>query len=233
MRQISRVCLGILLALPTLLWGQTAPIPYHLQTYPLNSGVHSGSGDETIAPALAYNEIIQVAGVPWLRLRFSETFLGTRSYLLLRSLRDGAEQRLDATSTFSGKIRALFSTVMQWSCSSMSHHWTTTFFSEWKRSRSVSGLQAKFRKASVVHWTIGSPQAIRRPADCWTSDVQPGSFVMEGWFRPGTARGHHRCSIWWNSTFPLIAQWNDCPSWTRGSVCREHGNSRFCGWGNW
>src|SRR5262245_28126203 len=98
MRQIFAICLGILLAIPTLLRGQTAPAPQHLHPYILDSGLHSGSGDEGAAPALAFNEVVQAPGVPWLRLQFSDVALGNQSYLLIRSLRDGAEQRLDATS---------------------------------------------------------------------------------------------------------------------------------------
>lgn len=78
-------------ALP--LWAQPAPIPYHKEPYRLDSGVYEGLEAET---ALAFQEVIQVTGAPWLRVHISDCNLGQKSYITFTSLQDGGWQRLDS-----------------------------------------------------------------------------------------------------------------------------------------
>ncbi|CAN5569243.1 hypothetical protein BH20VER3_BH20VER3_07150 [soil metagenome] len=74
---------------------QTAPLDYHTQSYALDSGLHSSrTGDTATTPG--YSTVVKVSGAPWLRLTFSGAELGKGSYLLITSLADGAQQRLDA-----------------------------------------------------------------------------------------------------------------------------------------
>ena len=80
------------LCLPVAAGAQTAPLQQHTQRYTLDSGVHDGQGAE----AVAFRQVVEVAGAPWLRLAFSDADLGAHSYLTLTSLADGAQQRLDA-----------------------------------------------------------------------------------------------------------------------------------------
>jgi hypothetical protein len=70
--------------------GQLASIPSHVRTYETHSGFHDGMAG---APYLAHTEHISVNGAPWLRIRFGETQLGNASYLVVRSTKDGSEQR--------------------------------------------------------------------------------------------------------------------------------------------
>jgi hypothetical protein len=74
--------------------GQLASIPYRRQPYHLDSGVHENRAAKS---SRAYKEVIRVPGVPWLRLRFSAHDLGAESFLTITSLKDGSQQRLDAT----------------------------------------------------------------------------------------------------------------------------------------
>ncbi len=66
--------------------------PAVLTPYPMHSGVHDGGADWT----LAYQDVVHVTDADWVRVYFEDFDLGEASYILLRSLRDDAEQRLDA-----------------------------------------------------------------------------------------------------------------------------------------
>lgn len=77
------------------LHAQTSPLRYRTQSYTVDSGLHSGKGAQSEAQ-VAFSTTVKAAGVPWIRLSFSEVSLGKRSYLTLTSLYDGAVQRLDA-----------------------------------------------------------------------------------------------------------------------------------------
>lgn len=66
--------------------------PDDLTPYPMHSGVHDGGADWT----LAYQDVVHVTDADWVRVYFADYHLGAASYILLRSLRDDAEQRLDA-----------------------------------------------------------------------------------------------------------------------------------------
>ncbi len=58
----------------------------------MSSGVHDGGADWT----LAYQDVVHITDADWVRLYFADWELGRASYILVRSLRDDAEQRLDA-----------------------------------------------------------------------------------------------------------------------------------------
>jgi hypothetical protein len=56
--------------------GQLASVPYHRQPYHLDSGVHE---NRAAIRSTAFQEVIRVPGVPWLRLRFSAHHLGAEN----------------------------------------------------------------------------------------------------------------------------------------------------------
>ena len=73
---------------------EPVPIPQHRESCVVDSGVHSGA--ETIVSA--FGKTIQVAGVPWVRVHFSDYNLGQHSFVTITSLMDGGKQILDAES---------------------------------------------------------------------------------------------------------------------------------------
>ncbi|MDH4070365.1 MAG: T9SS type A sorting domain-containing protein [Ignavibacteria bacterium] len=85
----------LLASMATIGFAQTAPVPQHVVPYHLASGIHNGPAGDANA-ALVYNEVVQVPNTPWNRIRFTAAYLGESSYLVLRSLRDGITQTLDA-----------------------------------------------------------------------------------------------------------------------------------------
>lgn len=74
-----------------------ALIPSHKKSISVASGKHSVPGDQQ-DHVIAFRQNISVSGVPWLRVHFSNYNLGQDSYLIITSLEDQAQQRLDATS---------------------------------------------------------------------------------------------------------------------------------------
>ncbi len=98
MKFIHFAAIGLLTAVtqsPQLSRAQTARLDYHAQSYALDSGQHSGlAGAE--ATAAAYSTVVKMPGAPWVRLQFSDAALGKGSYLVITSLADGAQQRLNA-----------------------------------------------------------------------------------------------------------------------------------------
>ncbi len=87
-RSLNRLFL-LLLAVPLSLFAQIEPIPMHVQSY---------SWDFT--PANHRTEIIEhVVDIPdaiWLRVYFEDVNLGSNSYVIATSLKDGAQQKLNA-----------------------------------------------------------------------------------------------------------------------------------------
>jgi hypothetical protein len=71
---------------------QPEEIPYRNEPYILDSGIHNGKEKEA---SLVFSRVIQQDGAPWIRLFFSDGYLGQNSYLKLTSLQDGASQSLD------------------------------------------------------------------------------------------------------------------------------------------
>ena len=74
---------------------QPAPIPSHTEPYFLASSVYDGVSTGTF---VAFEREIGVPDTPWLRLRFRDLNLGQRSFVRIRSVKDGGSQRLDAES---------------------------------------------------------------------------------------------------------------------------------------
>lgn len=74
-----------------------------VESYVLNSGIHNGRPDGIY---MAYKGQVQVPDAAWLRLYFRSDSLGAGSYILVTSLKDGAHQRITA------------STLAQWNKSS-------------------------------------------------------------------------------------------------------------------
>jgi hypothetical protein len=84
----------VMIGLIAMAKAQTAEIPHHLEPYVLNSGVFTANNET----ALVYSHIIDAGDVPWVRLMFSDYNLGSNSYLIMTSLKDGGRQRLNANS---------------------------------------------------------------------------------------------------------------------------------------
>ena len=93
----KRVAVGllILLGLSALVNAQTNEIPFHTQPYSWNSATHAGTSAETV---LGESHTVKISGAPWLRLYFGQARLSARSYITITSQKDGATQRLDATT---------------------------------------------------------------------------------------------------------------------------------------
>ena len=109
----------ILMWFPSFVTAQPAPVPYRIQPYVMDSGLHEGPTGRGAIPELAFSEIIQVADAPWLRLKFQDYHLQQQSrptglgidtsrvesdsikaisYITITSLEDGGTQRMDANS---------------------------------------------------------------------------------------------------------------------------------------
>lgn len=99
MRLFHKIAVGSLLSLlfigvaPQYMWAKPPLIPHHHQPYHLDSEKHDGLEAETVS---VFQEVIEIAGVPWLRLHFSKYNLGQKSYITITSLEDGSYQRLSA-----------------------------------------------------------------------------------------------------------------------------------------
>ena len=89
------VGMAALIASPVRLAAQPVEAPSHMQAYKWSSSAHNGQSGKTI---LAESRRIDATGAPWLRLFFDKANLGAKSYLIIKSVQDGASQRLDATS---------------------------------------------------------------------------------------------------------------------------------------
>jgi len=79
-------------------FSQTAELLYNVESYYMTSGLHNGvthDGGETV---IAFTDIIKGTEAPWLRIHFKDANLGKNSFIIMRSLYDGKEQKLDATS---------------------------------------------------------------------------------------------------------------------------------------
>jgi V8-like Glu-specific endopeptidase len=92
---------GILLA-------QMAEIPFYYQTYALESGYYNGSNVIGVNPQNVFSATVQIDNIPWLALRFEDTNLGEGSYLIIKSLKDGYWQKLNATSLEQWKNASAF-----------------------------------------------------------------------------------------------------------------------------
>lgn len=91
--------LGMLLLslcmVPAMAFAQPAPIPFHKEVYTLQAGGYKGLEAESL---VAFREVVQISGAPWLQLHFSDYNLGKQSYITITSLKDGGQQRLDSNN---------------------------------------------------------------------------------------------------------------------------------------
>ncbi|MFC2119949.1 T9SS type A sorting domain-containing protein, partial [Bacteroidota bacterium] len=79
-------------------FAQTAELRYHVESFYMSSGLHNGVTNEGGETIIAFNEIIRGKEAPWLRINFEDADLGENSFIIMRSVYDGKEQKLDATS---------------------------------------------------------------------------------------------------------------------------------------
>jgi len=80
------------------IFAQTAELQYNIESFNMSSGLYNGvtiDGGETF---IAFNEIIRGSEAPWLRIYFEDANLGENSFIIMRSVWDGKEQKLDETS---------------------------------------------------------------------------------------------------------------------------------------
>lgn len=96
-RERGVACLLALLPLASTTLGQLgpAPVPQHVESYDVDSGLHDGTGTQT---RMAYSTVVVSPDAPWLQIHFADCKLGKESYLLLTSMQDGEQQRLDGKS---------------------------------------------------------------------------------------------------------------------------------------
>lgn len=92
MTRLTRPVLALAAALS--LWASAAhadtqPLRYQLKPYPFSTSATTGDGA---------GHVVEMAGAPWLRLIFQEVRLQPGVKLRLTSLKDGAQQHLDARS---------------------------------------------------------------------------------------------------------------------------------------
>jgi len=79
-------------------FAQTAELQYNVESFNLSSGLHNGVTNDGGETFIAYNEIIRGSEAPWLRIYFKDANLGKNSFIIMRSVWDGKEQKLDETS---------------------------------------------------------------------------------------------------------------------------------------
>jgi len=79
-------------------FAQTAPLEYYIQTYQIESGVFDGDGTPENNPVEVFSSVIELHSVPWLQLHFSDSNLGSESYIIIKSLYDGLWQKLNSVS---------------------------------------------------------------------------------------------------------------------------------------
>ena len=80
------------------IFAQTAELQYNVESFHMSSGLYNGvtiDGGETF---IAFNEIIRGSEAPWLRIYFNDANLGKNSFIIMRSVWDGKEQKFDETS---------------------------------------------------------------------------------------------------------------------------------------
>lgn len=73
-------------------WAAPAIEEQRRESIRVDSGVHDGTSDTR----MAFVDVISSPGASWVRLHIADYHLGKKSYIVVRSLLDGDEQRLDA-----------------------------------------------------------------------------------------------------------------------------------------
>lgn len=87
----------ISLFVTSFLFAQPESIPYHFDSIGLNSGIHNGQ-KRGMKHIIAFGTEIQINNAAWLRLIFGETELSSNSYILITSIKDDIQQKLDTKS---------------------------------------------------------------------------------------------------------------------------------------
>lgn len=79
-------------------------IPVKVESYTLESGNHNGASQESTV----FSQNIQITNAAWLQVTFSDYNLGAQSYIVVKSLKDGAEQKLTTESIKNWTTTAAF-----------------------------------------------------------------------------------------------------------------------------
>ena len=80
------------------IFAQTAELQYNVESFNMSSGLHNGVTNDGGDTFIAFNEIIRGSEAPWLRIYFKDANLGKNSFIIMRSVWDSKEQKLDAIS---------------------------------------------------------------------------------------------------------------------------------------
>ncbi len=64
------ISMALLVYFPVMATAQPAKIPFHREPYFVDSGLHDGQVGPGAKTFVAFREVIQFPGAPWLRLRF-------------------------------------------------------------------------------------------------------------------------------------------------------------------
>lgn len=94
-QRFGLLIMAVWLASAVQLAAQPVEAPSHIEAYNWSSAAHNGQSGRI---TLAESRRIDATNAPWLRLFFDKVNLGEQSFLIIKSLKDGASQRLDATS---------------------------------------------------------------------------------------------------------------------------------------
>lgn len=89
------VCALAIAAMATTANAELPRVTYAHHDVNLDSGIHDNPTSEFTTP---FRDIVQFRGAPWMRVAIGKYNLGVNSYIILRSLTNGDEQRLDARS---------------------------------------------------------------------------------------------------------------------------------------
>ncbi len=67
----AAICvMAFMLWLPSVVTAQPAPIPYHKESYFVDSGLHHGPTGLAAESVVAFRDVIRIPDAPWLRLQF-------------------------------------------------------------------------------------------------------------------------------------------------------------------
>ncbi len=93
---LSQIIILVLMSFVSVIQAQMAPASFDEQSLTWESEVHDGTKHKFSNHYLAESKVVTIDKAPWLRLFFDQTNLGKFSYVVITSLKDGAEQKLDA-----------------------------------------------------------------------------------------------------------------------------------------
>ncbi len=85
---------------------QTAELPRYVVPYSWNSGLFDGRLSR--ASSSVAEDVISVAGAPWIQLELGDVSLGKNSHVVLTSVQDGHSQKLDAQALDQWKDRTAY-----------------------------------------------------------------------------------------------------------------------------